>query len=253
MEGTSEIKSIYWIGTAVMLCFAFGLLFLVYFYQNYFSKMKQKEAELLLEVSKESEHNERKRIAADLHDGVSGDLNAVRNFLTLLHKNETDFEKQELFVEIKKGVESAIESTRLLSYKLMPPMLESFGFVVTLADYFERLTKTTGITFLVNCNDASITFPITVRYELFRVVQEFTTNMLKYGSVKNCSVVIYVIANHVYIEIIDDGIAFDFKSKLATSTGTGLKNINSRLKIIVAELLQREVMVGNHFVISLKK
>ena len=253
MEGTSEIRSVFWIGTAVMLFFAFGLISLVLFYQNYFTKMKRKEAELLLKASLDSEKLERQRIAADLHDGVSGDLNAIRNYLSILQKNEKDLDKQELFAEIKESVEAALENTRQVSYKLMPPLIELAGFTVTLQDYFERLSKNSDLIFDVICKEDSPEFSSEISYELFRIVQEFTTNMLKYGKITHCTVVLYSLNDKKFIEIIDDGESFDFKALSLTSKGSGLKNINSRLKVIESELLQREVVQGNHFVISLKK
>ncbi|MBC7440097.1 MAG: hypothetical protein H7250_08960, partial [Flavobacterium sp.] len=54
-----------------------------------------------------------------------------------------------------------------------------------------------------------------------------------------------------YIEITDDGNAFNFNYEFTTSGGSGIKNISSRLKVIGATLLQKEVITGNHFVISL--
>ncbi|WP_300567830.1 histidine kinase [Flavobacterium sp.] len=243
----------FWIGTAVMLLFAFGVLFLVLFYQNYFIKMKRKEAELLLKASLESEKQERMRIAADLHDGVSGDLNAIRNYLSILQRGEKDSEKQELFTEIKSGVEAALENTRQVSYKLMPPLLELAGFTVALQDYFERLTLSSKIYFEAVCKTDTPDFFQEVGYELFRIIQELTTNMIKYGSVSRCQVIIYSLEKEYCIEITDDGTPFDFKKHLLTSTGSGLKNISSRLKVIDANMEQQEVSEGNHFIITLKK
>ena len=253
MEGTSEIKSVFWIGTTVMLFFAFGLIFLVLFYQNYFAKMKRKEAELLLKTSLDSEKLERQRIAADLHDGVSGDLNAIRNYLSILQMSEKDLDKQELFAEIKESVEAALENTRQVSYKLMPPLIELAGFTVALQDYFERLSRNSDVAFEVVCKDGSVEFDAETSYELFRVVQEFTTNMIKYGQISQCTVVLYSLNDKQFVELVDDGLPYDFKALSLTSRGTGLKNISSRLKVIEGELLQREVVEGNHFVISLKK
>lgn len=243
----------FWIGTAVMLLFAFGVLFLVLFYQNYFIKIKRREAELLLKASLESEKQERMRIAADLHDGVSGDLNAIRNYLSILHKGEKDDEKKELFAEIKGGVEAALENTRQVSYKLMPPLLELAGFTVALQDYFERLTLSSKISFEVVSKTNAPEFFQEVGYELFRIVQEFTTNMIKYGSISRCQVIIYTLEKEYCIEITDDGIPFDFKTSQMTATGSGLRNISSRLKVIEAKIEQRVVSEGNHFIITLKK
>lgn len=253
MESTSKIDSIVWIGTAVMLFFAFGLVFLVLFYQNYFVKMKRKEAELLLKSSLESEKQERMRIAADLHDGVSGDLNAIRNYLSILYKGEKDAVKQELFAEIKGGVEAALENTRQVSYKLMPPLLELAGFTVALQDYFERLSANSKLLFEVVCKKDAPEFFQEKGYELFRIVQELTTNMIKYGSITQCRVTVYSLEKECCIEITDDGIPFDFKKLLLTSKGSGLKNISSRLKVIGAQMTQREQPEGNHFIITIKK
>lgn len=215
--------------------------------------MKRKEAESLLKVSLESEKQERQRIAADLHDGVSGDLNAIRNYLSILQKSEKDADKQELFSEIKDSVEAALENTRQVSYKLMPPLIELAGFTVALQDYFERLSRNSDVVFEVVCKDGSIEFDTETSYELFRVVQEFTTNMIKYGQISQCTVVLYSLLDKQFVELVDDGLPYDFKDLSLTSKGTGLKNISSRLKVIEGELLQREVVEGNHFVISLKK
>ncbi|TGD58249.1 sensor histidine kinase [Flavobacterium humi] len=253
LEGKSEIASTLWIGTAVMLLFAFGILFLVLFYQNYFIKMKRREAELLLKASLESEKQERVRIAADLHDGVSGDLNAIRNYLSILQRNEQDTEKKALFAEIKSGVEAALENTRQVSYKLMPPLLELAGFTAALQDYFERLTLNSKIQFEVNCTtDAPEIFQQT-GYELLRIVQELTTNMIKHGAITHCHVAISSSNEEYRLEITDDGTPFDFKGQLAVATGSGLKNISSRLKVIGARMEQKEAPKGNHFTITLKK
>ena len=196
--------------------------------------MKRKEAELLLKSSLESEKRERMRIAADLHDGVSGDLNAIRNYLSILYRGEKDAEKQELFSEIKEGVEAALENTRQVSYKLMPPLLELAGFQPALEDYFERLTTNSKIAFEVVCNSPSPDFTHETAYELFRIVQELTTNMIKYGAVTHCLLLLSSSDSAQFIEIIDNGIPFNFNATLKTSKGSGLKNISSRLKVIGA-------------------
>ena len=236
-----------------MFLFAFGIIFLVLFYQNYFLKMKRNEADLLLKTSLESENKERIRIAADLHDGVSGDLNAIKNYILILERTKTIDINNEIFKEIRESIAAALENTRLISYKLMPPLLETVGLVATIEDYFEHLSRKTQISFAVSCKEETFVLPTYSSYELYRVIQEFTTNMIKYGAVSNCLVVFYKLEETMYIEITDDGHAFDFMNLLQNSKGAGIKNINSRLKVIEAVLQQREVLEGNHFVISLNK
>lgn len=213
--------------------------------------MKKKEAELMLKTALESEKEERQRIAKDLHDSVSSDLSAIRNYLLLIKKTETDEQKIAYFSDLQDGVETAIENTRLVSYKLMPPLLDQYGFLVALDDYINRLNKKSGVRFELTCKDEYFKLDTVLAYELYRVIQEFTTNMMKYGGVTQCSFFVYVLQNIGCIEIVDDGAYFDFYKELSTSKGLGLKNISSRLKVIGATLLQREVVQGNHFLISL--
>lgn len=220
------------------------------FYQNSISKQKKLEAEQLLKVSLESEKNERKRIAADLHDSVSSDLSAIRNYLAVILKDEKDESRALLFQELKEGVEIAIENTRQVSYKLLPPLLDKFGFEIALEDYLNKLSKKTGVSFSMSIHQQKIDLDMNMSYELFRVVQEFTTNMLKYGAITMCRIDLSKIDAIGCLEIIDDGTPYDFDTSLSESTGIGLKNISSRLKIINAKLIQKEVALGNHFVIK---
>lgn len=215
--------------------------------------MKRKEAELLLKTSLESEKNERQRIAADIHDGVSGDLNAVRNFISILLRTETDADKKEMFSEINNGVEAALENTRLVSYKLMPPLLEKAGFVPAVQDYLDRINKTSEANFELSVNGFTYEIPQDKAYELFRITQEFTSNMMKYGNISKCNIGLNDTNENYSISIEDDGIPYDFKELYATSKGAGLKNISSRIKVIEANFEQIPQEKGNKFVLSVKK
>lgn len=252
MESTNKVGTLILIGTGLIVILVLLLLFLAVFYQTYVMKMKRKEAELLLKTSLESEKLERKRIAADIHDGISGDLNAIRNFLSVLYKTEANPEKKIIYDDIKLGVEAAIENTRLVSYRLMPPLLETSGFLVTLEDYFSRLNSKTSADFKLVTHEKSISLSNEISYELFRIIQELTTNMIKYGSISSCEIGIVKELDRYKITIKDDGIPFNFKQLYLTSGGTGLKNISSRLKVIDAIFKQNEVLLGNEFVISIK-
>lgn len=253
MESKSEIISVFWIGTIVMLFLAFGLLFLAIFYQKRLANVKQKEAELLLKTSLESEKKERQRIAKDLHDSVQGDLGAVRNYFTLLSKQITQKETQVLLIDIKEAIEQTIENARLISYNLMPPLLEISGLNIALREYFENLSKSTGKEFSLQTDIQNEIIPKEIAYELFRIIQEFTSNMLKYGSITECKLFLYETHDLLHLEIVDDGKPFDFKVSFLQSKGAGLYNIQSRLTSIDAKLVQRNVMKGNHFVISIHK
>lgn len=253
MDHTSELTVVFWIGTCVMLFLVFGLLFMATFYQRSVAKMKRKEAETLLKTALESEKKERARIAKDLHDSVQGDLGAIRNFLAQYRKSTSDTQNQDLMQHINDAVVQTIENTRLISHKLMPPMLENDGFVAAVNFYFQNLEKAHQLEFKVfeSANDCEV--PKKISYELFRVVQEFTNNMLKYGNISKCHLHLHQKNNEIELAIIDDGQTFDFKKEYQNSKGAGLQNIQSRLNSMGAKLEQHPVKKGNHFNIHLKQ
>jgi len=252
MESNSKIKIVFWLGTFLFLFIGIALLVLVMFYQNYVAKMKQKEAELLLKTALETEKNERERIAADLHDGVSGDLNAVRNFIAILNKKEASNEDKGFYNIILESVENALESTRNVSYKLMPPLLHTMGFTSAVNDYLERLTKQTSITynFITHSNFSNL--DSNYSYELYRIIQELTTNQMKYGHVSQCQITLSEFSENYKAIIEDDGIEFSYQNSLRMSKGSGLKNIQSRLKVLGATLHQEPKTLGNIYIISFK-
>jgi len=251
MESENELKSIFFIGTFLMLFLAFGLLFMVLFYQRHLAKIKKKEAELLLKTALKSEKKERKRIAKDLHDAIQSDLNAIRNYVLLFSKKNTHTDAPELLEAIQISLAQTIENTRLISYQLMPPLLETAGFNLALRDYFEQLSASSGKRFELDMNLADTLVSDAVSYELFRVVQELTSNMLKYGAITTCIARLTDTPRGACLELIDDGLSFDFKTAYKQTKGAGLQNIQSRLKSIAAELEQETIATGNHFKIYL--
>jgi len=197
-----------------MLCIALGIFFLVLSYRSHLFKIKQKEADLLLKASLEGERMERNRIAADLHDSVSGDLNAIKNYLLIIEKTNSLHGNQEILDEIRNSVTVALENTRLISYKLMPPLLENLGLIPTIEDYLEKLSKNTQLSFTLSCMSDDLVFSTAVAYEIFRTIQEFTTNMIKYGSISNCRIIFKANELATAIEIIEDGTPYDFNRLL---------------------------------------
>lgn len=251
MEGENELKSIIFIGTFLMLFLAFGLLFMVLFYQRHLAKIKKKEAELLLKTALKSEKKERKRIAKDLHDAIQSDLNAIRNYVILFSKKNSHTDAPELLEAIHTSLEQTIENTRLISYQLMPPLLETAGFNLALRDYFEQLSASSGKRFDLDINLSETLVSNKISYELFRVVQELTSNMLKHGSITTCAARLSTSTKGVCFELIDDGTPFDFKAEYKLNKGTGLQNIHSRLKSISATLEQEIIAKGNHYKVYL--
>ena len=253
MDSTEEVKFIFWTGTLAMLFLAAVLILLVVFYQRHLAKIKQHEMELLLKSTLAAEKTERQRIAKDLHDGVQSDLNAIKNYAEYLANHLNTPKSQDLIKTIIESLAQTSENTRLISYKLIPPLLETSGFEGAITHYFERLSKTSGKTFQSTFSMHQAPLLGETAYELFRIVQELTTNMLKYGNVQFCSLDISADAHGWTLTLTDDGVRFNFKENYAQSKGAGLRNIQSRLNAIQASFTQMPLQKGNQYIIHLNR
>ncbi len=251
MENEVQIKLFFLIGTLAMVFLALGVIFISVIYKARVDRLNRKKSESLLNASLNSEKRERQRIASDLHDGLSGDLSAVKNFIALLNSKEEDVSKKEILQEVSIILTHALTNVQNISYNLMPPLLESYGLVPTLKSYFDRIKKSNNITIKQLYFSDIIEIPSSEAYEIYRIVQELTTNMVKHGNSKQISIAITLDHNTLIFEIIDDGISFDFNQKIQSSLGMGLKNISSRIKHIDAKFIQQPVSNGNKFQIIL--
>ncbi|MDR6300660.1 sensor histidine kinase [Mesonia maritima] len=254
MENESELKLFFWLGTAIMIGLVCLILLLTVIYQKKLHKIKQEEAENLLKISLESEKRERKRISSDLHDSVMGDLNAIRNYLAILDNTEQNskIHKNPILGEVEIALQTMQENIQGISYNLMPPSLDSSGLVATLENYFERIQKWNNKTIHFQHKPSKISVAENIGYELYRISQELINNMIKYGNVKFIFFYLECDENLLRLTVKDDGIPFDFYESVKNSRGMGLKNIQSRIKQIEAELEQIPIEKGNELVITIK-
>lgn len=252
MENETGLKWFFWIGTATMLFSVLGVILTVVLYRNRIHKINRKESENLLKSSLDSEKKERKRIASDFHDSVSGDLSAMQNYITILANKEKDSFNKSVFQEVETALGNVIENVQDISYNLMPPTLETLGLTSTLRTYFERVQKWNNVTINEEHQSECEKISSSDAYEIYRIVQELVTNMIKHGNSQQISFTVYEQEKTYIFEINDNGIPFDFYKSVKEPYGMGLKNITSRIKSINAKLIQIPIEKGNKIQIFLK-
>lgn len=253
MEHETGIKLAFWTATAFIFLFMTGIIFLSTIYLRKMSRKKKEESENLLKASLAIEKRERKRIASDLHDSTSGDVASLRNHIALLYRQEQDESKKNTLSEVKTDLEVILNNIQNISYNLMPPTLDRLGLVSTMKSYFDRIRKWNELEIHDEYYMEQIPISPFDAYEIYRVLQELVTNMIKHGEVTTIYFSIKERGKYLLLEITDDGVSFDFYKCLKNSSGMGLKNIASRIQQIHAKLLQPASKKGNILHIQLKK
>lgn len=249
MADEKDVKLLFWIGTLVMLCLTFIVVLIAVLYQRRVYRLQQDEARKLMFAALEAEHKERSRLASGLHDGICGDINAIRNFVSVLRPG-TDTDK-ELLQEIRSALDITLTNVREFSYNLMPPLLHTSGLVAALKEYLKRMQQSYQVQIGGAWPPEPPVLTDTQAYELYLVVQELLTNALKHGKATVLQVTLSTKVPGLQLSFEDNGATFDFYKSIKTSSGLGLSNICSRLASIQARLVQEPALSGNKMTITL--
>ncbi len=201
----------------------------------YYRKVNKLKNDRLVQVefSKQliqSQEEERKRIASELHDSLGQDLLVIKN-LALMNKN-----KNEQFDEISKTAGLAIDEVRRISYNLHPYQLDRLGLSKAINSMFTNIEGVSKIKFDTNIGNVDNLFEKEKEINIYRIIQECVTNIIKHSDADNARVFVEKAEDVLLIEIADNGKGFNFESTKSESKGFGLKNLENRVSFLDGEL-----------------
>lgn len=130
----------------------------------------QREREALLSTAVEASTRERRRIAADLHDGVVQDLAGVAFGLAPLTaeaERRGDPEQAKVLREATGTLKQGVRDLRTLLVEIHPPKLESTGLRVAISDLLSPL-EAAGITTSLEVDEAASADGDTLLYRAAR-------------------------------------------------------------------------------------
>ena len=129
-------------------------------------------------------------------------------------------------------VGDTIQTTRRISYDLLPPTLESFGLAHAVEELGEQLAQANGPAINVETEGERLeSIDPLIELNLFRVVQELLNNTLKYAQAQTANIRLVQGPDKLILQYEDDGQGFDATSS-QNHKGLGMQNIRSRLQMI---------------------
>lgn len=218
-------------GMLIIFIFAALILFLV---RSRIQKKRQalmKEAQIRATI--ESQENERRRFAQDLHDGMGQLISALRLTIHSLdnpggQSAATHFSKAETLLN------DMHQEIRSIAFNLMPQTLVKNGVLPALKEVINRLSSSN-----IDINISSFEVPDRLdqlkEIALYRILQEWLNNVIKYSNATHIDIQFVGHANELTVVLEDDGDGFDPKL-LRESEGHGWKNIQSRISFLQASL-----------------
>lgn len=246
---------------SAFLLMAFVLVLFFYFSRKKIIRyeIQKKDLEIsyqkdLLKAVIDTQEEERKRIAQDLHDDISSKLNVILLNTHMLKAENLTFEEQtDISTNIINFTKRTLDNSRRIAHDLLPPVLEKFGLDAGI----QELCMEFGSSKAINVNyENHLDFEsIDSKYHLhiFRILQELMNNSLKHAKAKNINIVFKKMGDFEVCEYSDDGVGFDMNLD-KNKKGLGMKNIESRIGIMNGGFnIESSVNEGVKIVMKLKK
>ena len=206
----------------------------------------------------EGQELERKRFARELHDGIGQMLTGLKLHAEKLRQVQFADEKQRLrFDQLVRLIQDTIQTTRQISYNLMPSVLEDFGLNAALNLLCEQTSESSGLNVQFEGNQERMILSQPMEIGLYRIAQEAVNNAIKHANSDNIKIKLKQNKNHVILEIEDDGKGFligNLKNKQGPFlTQNGIENIRTRTALLNGELnIESELDGGTRLLIKME-
>ena len=175
----------------------------------------------------EAEEKERKRIAADLHDGVGQMMSAAKLNLNNI-MNELKIEdpaQKEVLEKAVYLIDESCKEVRTVSHDLMPNALLRSGLGKAIATFINKIDKSIiKIDFYTEGLDEKM--DENKELVLYRVVQECVNNVIKHADASQLYIAVIKDDDGISITLEDNGKGFDV---IHPTSGIGMRNIQSRI------------------------
>jgi PAS domain S-box-containing protein len=161
----------------------------------------------------ESQNEERRRIARELHDSTAQHLVALSVGLARLDSLSrrdcpASDDQSELIMtlnELRQVAREAQQEIRTLSYLLHPPVLESMGLAESLRKFLTGFGRRTGIRTRLTVSDTFSCGSHGISTALMRIAQEALINVFRHAKASEVRVTLTNRGRETVLEVVDDG------------------------------------------------
>ncbi|WP_256867507.1 sensor histidine kinase [Winogradskyella forsetii] len=195
-------------------------------------EQQQKFDEELIKTQQEIQEETLKHVGRELHDNVGQMLVLATMQMKVAAKTVKDEAKTKV-EHAAMALKDSLEEVRALSKSLNSDVIFNLGFDETVKNEIERLNKTGLIECSLSINGEKVNFENKKdEIILFRILQEFFSNTLKYAEAEHLNVILDYQDACLAIKVEDDGIGCDLD---AVEKGSGLINMEKRAELLDAK------------------
>ncbi len=225
------------IATIIVIILAVSLIFFFSYFQQkkttFLLKQREIQQRFDEEITKsklEIQEQALQNISWEIHDNVGQLLSVAKMQLNILQLNVPE-NQQSKIQETSDIVGKSLQELRGLAKSLNPDTIKNKGLIESIKLEIDRFNRLNFINSSLKISDEPYNLSNEKEIILFRILQEFSNNTLKYSKAENLVIELKYTDNQLEIYAEDDGIGFDINDK-SNHEGIGLLNMESRAKLI---------------------
>jgi PAS domain S-box-containing protein len=155
----------------------------------------------------QSQDEERRRIARELHDTTGQNLAILAMNLDIINKSGESLgaPARKALAESVALLDRCYHEIRTLSYLLHPPLMDERGLIRALDGFVEGFTQRSGIRVDLEVPPNLQRLAEDVEISLFRIVQESLTNVHRHSKSSSARIRLSTDQTNVQLEVQDDG------------------------------------------------
>ena len=181
-----------------------------------------------------SQEDERKRIARELHDETAQALIVLGRRIEMAEELSDNAELTAQLESLRDLVDDTLQGVRLFTRDLRPPLLEELGLPRTLELLGDRIAQEQPLTVNVTIKGEPRPLLPEVELGLYRLAQESLSNVRRHAHATRVEIGLTYEENRVRLEITDDGVGFEAPknpAELIKSGRLGLMGIYERARL----------------------
>lgn len=232
-------KLINWfVGASIVLILITGLLAFNRYrlkqkniYQQQLNQQQKEQANAVMDTQEQ----ERKRIAEDLHDSLGHLLSTAKLNLQMFPAGQKHLMESPLEL-----LNQASTEIRNITFNLMPKTLEEEGLIPALNELASKVSNACPVKVMLQVHGMeNVTLEKQTQFNIYRIIQEAVNNILKHANATEVSIQLIHQDRQLMIMIEDDGKGFDVGQM--KKNGRGITNITTR-----AQWLKGTVAFDSH-------
>jgi signal transduction histidine kinase len=224
-----------WIGVLVSFMIIVGVVLI----REIFYSLKKAEIDRLrterrvLNAIINTEENERRRFAKDLHDGLGPILSTVKMSVSSLSDRISDPAGIDILNNTNHLVNEALNTIKEVSDNLSPHVLSNFGLTSAISAFTAKINQTGTVEIDFKSNMENRRLENDKEVVIYRAACELINNAIRHSGASRIEIELNKHEKFVTLHFYDNGRGFDSSSiGKEDIKGMGLSNIETRVKSV---------------------